>query len=862
MSPLGRNARRSHDADERERQLLEAAAAVRERERALLAAEELSPLGSWLWEVGSDTVTWSSQVHRIFGIDRDGPAITYETYVAGIHDDDRDRVMSTIRTAIETGERYELDHRIVRPDGEVREVRSAGRVERDESGTPVRMSGSVEDLSAMRVAARELNRSRDLFAGVLDAATEQSIIATDPEGLITVFNTGAERMLGYTASEMIGTSPERLHDPEEIRARAEELGIEANFGVFLANPAKGQSETRQWTYITADGRRRLASITVNAMHGQHGEITGFIKVGTDITELTRSRDALQASESRFRDLFEYAPTGMMLLGVGSENSGRFLHVNPALSELTGYSREQLLAMSMDELEAPDDRTLYRDQLSLFQGDPAAGLSTERHWLRADGRELWVQLSLSPGVTSASAHAEVVGQVEDITARKKAEAVLQHQALHDGLTGLPNRVLFMDRIEHALASSKRSGRRVGVLFMDLDGFKRVNDTAGHATGDQVLVHAAHQVRDVLRPGDTLARLGGDEFVMLCEDLDSVDDAIAISDRVLAALRRPFVVDGEKLAISGSIGIRLSDDASTAQQLLHEADQAMYVAKGDGKARAHVGGPDDEANLARNAQATRHMRLSAELRFALDRDELVMIGQPVVDIRSGRVVAVESLIRWKHPSGDILGPKDFLDVVETSDLVHEVGRRVLRESCRMAAAWTVDLGADAPLVHVNISGRQLETGDLRQEVLDALSETSLDPTQLVLELTETEMPLTGEALRTDLQSLRDAGVKIAIDDLGTGFSSLTRITALPVDVLKIDLSFVAGMENDPAAAAVVRSVLSIGDALGLEVIAEGVETESQAARLAEYGCTTAQGYLYSPALAEGELTEYLVRSSGLS
>lgn len=689
--------------------------AAEDRERAFTAAEELAQLGSWMWQVGSDVVTWSAQVHRIFGTDPNGPAPRYDVYKSMVHPDDDERMSAAIRQAIATGGTYEVEHRIIRPTGEIREVRGRGRVDLDANGQPLRLSGSLEDLTDKKRAAEELNRTRDLFSGVLDAATEQSIIATDPQGLITVFNTGAERMLGYSADEMIGTSPERLHDAAEIAARATELGLPADFGVFLAQAATGRPETRQWTYITKDGRRLLASITVSAMRGPDGEVNGYIKVGTDITEL-----------------------------------------------------------------------------------------------------------------------------------KRAEDKLRYQAMHDGLTGLPNRMLLMERVERALSSEKP----VALLYMDLDGFKAVNDSLGHAAGDRALVQVADQLRAVARPTDTLARLGGDEFVMLCEGIATTDEAIAVAGGVLTALRTPFTVDDQTFALSGSIGVTLAAQEVMPEELLHLADQAMYAAKASGKGRVHVGIADTEADLQRTANATRQLSLFAELGYAVERDELVMYGQPIVDMESGRVVAVESLVRWNHPDGTTRLPSHFLEMVESTDLVHPVGSRILRESCRLASTWVAALGPDAPAVHVNISGRQLEDGILAREVESALAEFDLDPSQVVLELTETHM-LIASSMRRELQGLRDRGVRVAIDDLGTGYSSLTRITELPVDILKIDMSFVAGVDSDPACAAVVRGILAIGDALGLDVVAEGVETQAQAAVLGEHGCTSAQGFLYSPALPEGEL-----------
>jgi diguanylate cyclase (GGDEF)-like protein/PAS domain S-box-containing protein len=629
--------------------------------------------------------------------------------------------------------------------------------------------------------------------------------------------------------------------------------MEPGFGVFLAGPALGHPTTRQWTYVTRSGERLQASITVNAMRGPDGKVSGFIKVGTDITARLKAEAALRDSERQFRDTFRYAPHGMMLLGRGVDNLGRFLRVNPALCQLTGYTDRELLGRQLGDLVAPDDREAHLQRVAAYQREPDVEVRAERHWIHADGHDLWVQLSVSPPPASTASY--VVAQVEDITARKQAEAKLRYQALHDGLTGLPNRLLLMDRIEHALATTLRSGRQVTVLYVDLDGFKALNDTAGHAAGDQALVHVADQIRAVLRPSDTVARLGGDEFVVVCDGIDGPDVAVAVADRVLAAVRVPFVVGAAMYALSASIGIGLSSSGSTAEQLIHDADNAMYQAKQDGKSRYRLGGADDPATLAESAHVARVMRVEGELWRALDRDELVLFGQPVYDMTTGAVVAVEMLLRWRHPSRGLLSPGEFLDVAEAGDLMQPIGRMALQESCRMAADWLHVLGPAAPAVHVNVSGRQLETGNVTGDVRQALARYQLPPSQLVLELTETHMPLLADSTRQDLIHLRTTGVRIAIDDLGTGYSSLTRITELPVDILKIDVAFVAGMDTYPACAAVVHGILAIGGTLNMAVIAEGVETPAQARQLRRAGCVLAQGYHYHRPLPEHELTDLL-------
>jgi predicted signal transduction protein with EAL and GGDEF domain len=368
-----------------------------------------------------------------------------------------------------------------------------------------------------------------------------------------------------------------------------------------------------------------------------------------------------------------------------------------------------------------------------------------------------------------------------------------------------------------------------------------------------------IRAAVRPADTVARLGGDEFVVVCEGLGDVAAAGSIAERILQAVRKPFQLAADTVTLTASIGVALSRPGSTPDQLLHDADQAMYGAKRAGKGRMRVGLANDPELLAQSARATKSLRVVAELEQALERNELVMFGQPVIDLRTGQTCAVETLIRWHHPERGLVGPAYFLDVAETSDLILPIGRRVLHESCRMAAEWTKLLGSTAPAVHVNVSGRQLEAGNLRSEVLEALDRYGVAPERLVLELTETHMPLLADSLRHDLENLRERGLAVAIDDLGTGYSSLSRITELPVDILKIDLSFVARMDVDPSCDAVVRGVLAIASAMDLTVIAEGVETVEQAHRLQSYGCDHVQGYLYSRPVPADALNAFLLQSN---
>ena len=537
----------------------------------------------------------------------------------------------------------------------------------------------------------------------------------------------------------------------------------------------------------------------------------------------------------------------------ADSDGAILVHNPAARMLLG------LDLPLERLDAwPDDHERFRPDGTPFPqaelplvralaGESVTGVDlVVRNNANPQGRTLCVSAHPLAGPLGQR---RAVAAFHDVTDQRRTEAELTHQSLHDPLTRLPNRALLVDRLEHALATSARSGRRTGVIYVDLDGFKAVNDTFGHAGGDELLVQVANRMVRSVRPGDTAARLGGDEFAIVCPDVDQLDQLRALADRLLVALRVPVVLSAGSHTLSASVGMALADGTTSAQQLLRDADEAMYGAKRGGKNRTAA---HDSSTTARAALAT---RLLPQLQNALEHHELVMHGQPVVDLGTGRIVAVETLLRWQHPDRGLLPPAEFLAVAEASPLMIAIGRRALEESCRLAAVWAELLGPDAPDVHVNVSGRQLEAGNLTGDVLAALRRYSLPATRLVLELTETHMPMLTDSLRRDLVRLQDRGVRIAIDDLGTGFSSLTRLTELPVDILKIDLRFVAGVGIDPSCDAVIRAILSIGQALGLTVVAEGVETPVQADQLARYGCDTAQGYLYSPPRPEQDLLLHL-------
>ncbi|HZV72368.1 MAG TPA: EAL domain-containing protein [Conexibacter sp.] len=479
---------------------------------------------------------------------------------------------------------------------------------------------------------------------------------------------------------------------------------------------------------------------------------------------------------------------------------------------------------------PDDRELVSQEVERALRDPGP-FRLEHRVLRPDGEVRTIEGRGRVIVDDDGRASKLLGTAQDVTEQRLAEQRLEHQALHDPLTDLPNRALFLDRLQHALTRSRRPGSSLAVYFCDVDDFKDVNDSLGHEIGDELLVALPPRLREGLRAGDTVARFGGDEFVILCEDLDSEAEAIRIAERIAEAFRLPFELDGRPHHLSVSVGVVfVKGGQASAPEVLRDADAAMYRAKGGGKGRFELFDAQMRASLVARLQT------EADLRRALDDGELRLLYQPVLSLRSDAFVGAEALVRWQHPQRGLLPPAEFIAVAEDSGLIAPLGAWVLGEACRQAAAW----GAGR-MVSINLSPRQLSHSDVPLLLERALEETGVDPAQLELEITENVLMEQSAGALAMLRRLKAMGVRLVLDDFGTGWSSLGYLKRFPIDGLKIDREFVDGLGSEPEDTAIVSAVLSMAQALELEVIAEGVETDAQLAWLRERGCGYAQGFL---------------------
>jgi diguanylate cyclase (GGDEF)-like protein/PAS domain S-box-containing protein len=571
-----------------------------------------------------------------------------------------------------------------------------------------------------------------------------------------------------------------------------------------------------------------------------------------VVERQQTLAILRAGEDRIRAVIDTASDAF----IGIDEAGVVTEWNHRAEQTFGWSREEAIGRTVAGLVIPEDlRSSHEAGLRRFldTGESAIlGRTVELRAQAQDGRQFPVELTVWS--TQIGSKVLLSGVIRDISDRKRLEAELTRQALHDSLTGLPNRTLFLDRLAHTLTRSERSLNPVTVLVLDLDNFNRFNDSLGHAAGDRLLASVAERLRDTIRPADTIARLGGDEFAVLLEDT-SLTDGIRIAQRLGQALDRPFAVAGRDVVAQASIGVACGVGGThTADKLLTNADLAMYLAKGQGKARYAV------FESAMHEAAIERLEIEADLRRALVRNEFFLLYQPVVRLGDGSVVGMEALIRWKRAGGEVVFPDQFIPAAEETGLIREIGQWVLEEACRQTAAWQAEYNPMPALrLSVNFSARQLEDPEIVKEVERVLIAAGLEPGCLVIEITESLLISEPDVAVQRLGDLRHLGARLAIDDFGTGYSSLSYLRRFPVDVLKIDRSFVTALGGDPEDAALAHAIVKLGRVLHLRVVAEGIETAAQLAELRALDCEYGQGYLFARPLTADAMSAVLAAAA---
>jgi len=725
-------------------------------------------------------------------------------------------------------DRQSHEHTVPFADGSQRHVLFSTAVFTGADAEPAGIVGAFTDITDRKRAEDSLRK--------LSRAVEQSpatVVITDTTGAIEYVNPKFVETTGYTAAEAIGKNPRLLKSGEMPASAYQDL-----WDTITA----GREWHGEFHNERKNGELYWESASISPIRNRSGQITHFVAVKEDISERKRAEEQLRIAAT----VFDTAAEAIMV----TDAENKIKAVNAAFCRITGYSEAQALGQDPKILQSGrHDAAFYR---ALWHRLLSTGHWEGEIWNRRHNGEIYPQwLSIAALRDEQGRLLECVAVFSDITQRKRHEERIHHQANYDTLTELPNRSLFLDRLKHAIAGARREPQMFGLLFIDLDHFKAVNDTLGHHVGDRLLQQTAARLQGCVRATDTVARLGGDEFTVILQPIRQAEDAIRVATQVLDRLTQPFKLDDQTVFVSASIGITIyPTDARTADALLRNADMAMYRAKEEGRNTYHV------FTTAMNAQALARLTLANDLRLALERGELYLCYQPIIDLHTRQVSGAEALVRWRHPQRGLVAPQTFIPLAEDKGLIGPLGEWVLWTACEQARNWQ-SFFPNGFSLSLNVSRRQLKRGFSPAAIEQALTATGLTPAQLTIEITERLILEDSTESTQWLQAIKAMGVQVAIDDFGTGYSSLSYLKRLPVDIVKIDHTFVHRVTDNFGDAALVEAIIAMAHSLNLVVVAEGVETPVQLAFLQKRQCAYAQGAYFCEPLPYKDFEPFVQR-----
>ncbi len=681
--------------------------------------------------------------------------------------------------------------------------------------------GVVQDITAQRNAEESLRHREQYFRVLLENASDL-ISILDLDGRILYQSKSSERLLGWDPDALIGQDFYRLQHDDDRKNFAQTLQETLKEeGATASVQSRLRHRDRHWCHFESLCHNLIDNPVVG----------GIVVTSRDVTERRQVEAALQRERALFQQLFHNSPSGIVII----DDADLVVDVNRGFVDLFQFDAAEVTGKPLSDFIVPENLATESKQLSEMVYERRT-ITHETVRQRKDGSAVDVSVLGYP-IELAEGRTGAFGLYTDIGERKRAERKLFHEAFHDALTGLPNRTLLVERLERDLRRAhRRPGYQFALLFIDLDRFKEINDSHGHAAGDQILIDTSMRLEGCLRPGDTTARLAGDEFTVLLEDLQEVAMATRVADRILEELRRPFEIAGQSIEISGSLGLVFGTAGyERAEELIRDADIAMYRAKSRGKACYEI----FDAEMQKSAFD--RLRLESDLARAIDEQRQQLYYQPIISLATGKIAGFEALVRWRHPERGFLGPSEMIPICDDTGLIHPLGRWIMRQACHQTVKWQKLFPQhDGIQVTVNVSIKQILAPDFVQESTEIAAEAQIKPASIGLEIPESLLADHPESAAI-LWQLRKQGFRIQIDDYGTGHSSLRELYRSPVDTLKVDRSFVARMKPGGEDLEVVRAAAALGNGLGLAVVAEGVETSKQLAQVRELGLTHAQGFL---------------------
>ncbi|MGE8497439.1 MAG: EAL and GGDEF domain-containing protein [Pseudomonas sp.] len=818
--------------------------ALKDSQERLNLALESADLGTWDWHIPSNQLFGSTRASMLHGLPKEPFQGDFRAFFSFVPLEDRQAMRKAYFEVVQgIRQDYQVTYRAIYADGEVHYLESTAKLYRDDQGNPLRMAGILIDITERVQREQRLKASEEKFVTLFQASPDPIALTTLPDGVVLEINPSFTQAFDWEPDDIVGRSMPDLNFWNDLSLR------QALYGKFQR---EGGLDNEVADYRSRNGRTVTCVVSCRPIeiNGQHCILTTF----RDITERQKAEAALQAGREKFYKAFQSSPDAITIT---ARDTGRHIEVNEGFTRLTGYSAEEVIGRTSLELNIWADGEQRVQLLDTLHREGRV-YRQELQAMNRHGKLLQVEVSVEQ--IELDDEPCLLLTARDIGELKDAQAQVQHLAYHDSLTNLPNRALLMDRLTQQIALLKRHELRGALLFIDLDHFKHINDSLGHPVGDAVLKLVTARLEASVRQEDTVARLGGDEFVVLVSGLEGKRSEVTrqarnVAEKLRHLLAEPMLLDGHRLQVTPSIGIALiPDHGATPADLLKRADIALYRAKDSGRNAIQL------FRKTMQEAASERLRLENDLRLALARGEFELYFQPQVDARNGQIIGAEALLRWLHPTLGSQSPVLFIHVLEESGLILEVGGWVLAEACHACAQLLEEglVSADDFSLCVNISPRQFRQNDFVERVETSLRDSMLPKAMLKLEITEGIVIQNIEDTIAKMNRLKKFGVSFAMDDFGTGYSSLTYLKRLPVDVLKIDQSFVRDATDNPNDAEIIRAIVGMARSLRLAMIAEGVEQQSQLDFLESQGCHLYQGYLFSKPLPLAEFRALLAHT----
>ena len=798
-------------------------------EARLAEAQSIAQMGNWEWNLETDELYCSNEIFTILGTSKQTFTNGFTGILNFVHDDDKEMVSGSLQNAIENKMPFILEFKIIQPMGNEIVVKSQGKALTDSNNNTTHVSGILQDITHSNETFKQLH----LLASALEASAD-SIVITDIDGTILWANPAMTRLSGYKYTELIGKTPNLWNSVTNDSGFFDDLWETILSGKTWQNEIINRKK---------NGEEYLEDQTITSVLNERGEISHFVSIKRDIT----ARKESDAKNLQAAQVFEHSIEGILIC----DSQNNIIRVNPAFTKITGYNEHDIIGKKPSILKSgKHEPAFFADMWNALDSN---GVWQGEVWNRRKNGEIYPELlTISTLKDTSDSIVEYIAIFADITDRKQDAEQIRKLAFYDSLTNLPNRALSHETLKNELARNRPENELIGILNIDIDRFFNINDTMGHDAGDQLLQIIARRILRCNKEMDQTARISSDEFTVICSDISSPNQLAEKAQKILDSISEPIMLNKQEVFITASIGISIAPtDGDNDAILFRFAESARNHAKREGNSFQFF---NDEMNT----QGFEQLVMKSSLRRALERDEFLLYYQPQIDIKSGKIVGAESLIRWMHPDLGLVAPNKFIPILEETGLISEVGEWILRTACQQNKQWQ-EQGLPAIQIAVNLSPRQFRQKNLLSSIEQTLSDTKLSAKWLELEVTESSIMDNPEEVAVTLKSLHELGIKLAIDDFGTGYSSLSYLKMFPIDVLKIDRSFIRDITFDKDDETIVKTIISMGHNLGLKIIAEGVELQEQLDIIKQYQCEWYQGFYLSKPLPADEFEKLLKQNN---